>query len=108
MADVRQIAAEMLQLFGGDERRWTKHLRARDACGAMTQPERPEAVCWCLVGAFNRVTSKRRMRRADREEFVRALEARVGTLASVASWNDAPARTFSDIQELLREMMEEG
>lgn len=37
--------------------RWTKGVCARDARGFMTDSVKDNAVCWCLMGAANRVTN---------------------------------------------------
>ena len=40
-----------------DETKWTTEYYARDAEGGYTHSTSPNAACWCLEGAFNKVTN---------------------------------------------------
>jgi hypothetical protein len=37
-----------------DPEHWTRHAYARNSDGLPTDPEAPDAVCWCALGAIHR------------------------------------------------------
>lgn len=41
-----------------EPRRWTQGSRARNARGEDTNPIGEDAVCWCIVGAYQRIATK--------------------------------------------------
>lgn len=53
---VHETLKAMRELIS-DEKRWTQHFTARDDKGRKTASDSPEAVCWCLIGAANKITS---------------------------------------------------
>ena len=77
-----------------DEARWTKGFAARDAAGDPTQCEKPDAACFCIVGAFWRESAKLNDIRASNAFAVRL---GFGDWETLAEWNDAPERTHAEV-----------
>ena len=50
------VINEMITLF--KDKDWTKHKFARDINGEPVHPRSPEAISFCLAGAFDRVQTK--------------------------------------------------
>lgn len=90
----QEIAQKLLEFYAGDSSRWTKEAYARDENGIFLSPYNDEAVCWCLLGACKKL----------------GLEA--GELyddfTSITYFNDAPSRTFEQIQAKLTEWANES
>ena len=62
----------MRDLLAGPKR-WTQGARAKNALGEDTNPIGEDAVCWCIVGAYQRIATKEV--RQDIYEDFRADEA---------------------------------
>lgn len=59
-------------------------------------------VCWCLESAIEHCYPD-----IDTVPIFRALRVRAGGIDRLYEWNDAPERTFEDIQKLLAEPLYE-
>lgn len=49
---VRDLIADVRAFYGNDERRWIWGTIARDGSGEICDPNAPEAVRWCALGAM--------------------------------------------------------
>lgn len=49
---------EEVRALLSDEKRWTQHAWARTPSGYEVYPLNPQASCWCLLGAIERVTGE--------------------------------------------------
>ena len=85
---------------------WTQHADARDAAGVAINPWEPDAVSWSLLGAL--VNGYERLLWSEGQTAaLTQLAAACVLLAdlvdshSLAAWNDAPARTQTDVLDLL-------
>lgn len=79
-----------------DESKWTKGARARNPEGLPTSEFSSDARCWCVSFAAVKCYG------VDRAGLVIAkLSSAVGSPRSLASWNDAPERTFKEVKELV-------
>lgn len=86
------IVRPILRHFGGKASRWTQHARAKTLSGHITHACADDAARWCLIGAADAVgINGDVLRKALRLE-----------LESMALWNDAPGRTFADVQRKLK------
>jgi hypothetical protein len=52
---VHETLKAMRELLS-DKNRWTQVFTARDAKGEQVPSDSPSAVCWCLLGAANKIT----------------------------------------------------
>ena len=75
-----------------EESNWCRQAYARDRSGRHIQPDDPEAVRWCLVGAIHRCYGygNESLKILNRLGFERP-----------AHWNDSPKRRFQEVRELL-------
>ena len=81
-----------------DESRWTQGTPARDEKGNAVSPNDPLAVKFCLAGGIQRCYTYEEgshVRRQLRQQL---------HWQSIIQWNDAPERTFEDIQRLVNEL----
>lgn len=97
VADVLERAADLIDEPG----RWTRGHIARNSAGEGVPADHPAAVCWCAVGALERVSGEQ-----GGKPF-HALLRVVGDFPDEATfgekWNDAPGRTQSEVVSKLRE-----
>lgn len=95
-SEVLAKAADLIEPEGA----WTQSVRARDTAGRWVDALELGAVCWCLVGAVQRVTG-----RAGSEAYA---APELNWVASVvrrrdpASWNDAQSRRQATVVSALR------
>jgi hypothetical protein len=80
--------------------KWTKDVGARDAHGNMCFPTDKQAVCWCLGEAIGLCYCNNRDHRKVRELVL----YRIGRMASISPWNDAPERTYEEVKALVDEL----
>lgn len=92
----QEIATKLLEFYGGDEKKWTRSALARDLSGFPVVPTASDACAWCLAGAafaiWDGVTSS----------FADFEKRHFNDLLPV--WNDAPGRTFADVEAKLKEI----
>jgi U3 small nucleolar RNA-associated protein 14 len=84
-----------------DSPRWTQGYYARDAQGKMTESDKPEAVCFCLMGAHNLIEDNE-TRYAVNDAMVkscRLMSKKHGS--NVVEFNDDKATTIDDIREFV-------
>lgn len=116
--------AMTVQALLSDPSKWTRRIVARDAQGDGVEPDDQAAVCWCLSGALERCYKARpaaeyaqvllRLFEADHDIagcdprllWKRGTSPSVGDMllltdCLIATWNDAPARTFRDIRRVI-------
>lgn len=89
-------------------RGWTKGDYARDAEGKPVHFTSPSATCWCLVGAIRAVAMEHRIShiavRLEVLEYLRHTGRVLRLNSALATWNDDPARTQSEVLSLLNEL----
>ncbi len=91
--EVLEAAADLLEKPGA----WTQGAHARNAAGApMLVGSRPDAVCWCALGALDRMAPTNDLWDAT----VQAMKEVVG---HVADFNDATGRTQAEVVAALRQ-----
>lgn len=83
------------------EHGWTTGCEARKANGFSANYSDPEAVCWCLVGAYFLVSDTHFGWLRFGPEFDAIKVHTIGTISeqscTVAKWNDAKERTLEDV-----------
>ena len=87
------MAQEILGLFAGDPKRWTQKEYAKDSDGDVVGAASTRAVCWCLGGACYKL------------DYSMAAQNRLAMAMGVDSlvkFNDAPQRSFYDIEKKLK------
>jgi hypothetical protein len=87
MSQVQKDAQAAYELLS-DKNKWTTDHYARDAAGRPAQPYAQGAVCWCAIGAAERVT--RDVQRADRLIDTLGVMLGVTKRRSLAELNDGP------------------
>ncbi len=99
MKTPKEIAIGVLEVFKGDESRWTKHAVARDATGEFVGPESPNATCWCIAGAALLVTDYNRNKEGfqERHDFYCQLLDGTGYNGAVSTYNDSDSTTFTEV-----------
>lgn len=95
--DDREISSAILRFYGGHESRWTQDAWARDKRGRTQFAESDVAVCWCLDGASDRAG-------VSETDWTMFCEKHFGSIGAAMTWNDAPWRTFADVERKLREI----
>lgn len=102
----KQIAAGVLELYGGNAERWTKCVFARGPSGMPTIACSAGACSWCVVGAAYRVA--REPCDVDRFLVVASKQLRLANFGErgLTGWNDDKERTFGDVEALLQRMAE--
>ena len=86
-----------------DESKWTKWTSARNKFDRATRPQDPDAICWCLVGAFNKCYPGYNLERESvSEKLSDAVFSRFHKF--INQWNDDPARTFAEVKALVEEL----
>lgn len=83
-----------MEFYDGKPWRWTQGTYAQDAEGRDVQAKSPYAMCWCLLGACRKLGLQRDLLYGQ-------------DMSSVVEFNDAPSRTFEQIQAKLKEWASE-
>lgn len=78
-----------------DPSKWTKEAYARDINGKPVGTKSTEVSCFCLSGAIDRCYQDSANIRLKIHSYLHE---------SIPVWNDAPERTFEDIQQLIKEL----
>lgn len=84
--------------------RWARRELAYNRLGEPVEPREPEATCWCLQGAINRVTDNRTAQNIAHHELRKTLFERGTHLAipsAAVEFNDNPNTTHVDILQLI-------
>lgn len=81
-----------------DESKWCKGANARDSSGRSVSSDSPSAVCFCLRGSIYRAYDDE----ISWDKCFHSLAGRVGKC--LATWNDAPERTFAEVKAVLVEL----
>lgn len=81
----KDFIAKLRKMRALIQRGWTQRYMARDALGRHTDPHNPDAVCWCIVGASDRVDMPPWALFDGRRRLLRA------------AWNDDPRRTKTEV-----------
>ena len=68
-----------------DEANWTQNVEARRADGSFCPPQSEEAVCWCTVGAIEKVTPEDSY---VSDYAVRVLARAAGLYVTFSVWGD--------------------
>lgn len=101
----RELARALLDHFRGDALRWTKGAAARAALHVPCMADSVGAICWCLSGAVERIAFRSNPPPVLAEQLDGLDDAarKLGfhDCGDMISWNDAPQRTFMDVQALL-------
>jgi hypothetical protein len=87
------------ELYSGPEK-WTKGVLARNAEGKQVDIKHPTAECFCIIGALKKCYASN----IDDMQFqfaVAKIITELGPIDSLASWNDAPERTFEEVKALV-------
>ncbi len=102
VADVLDAAADLLAKPGA----WTRGQYARDDHGSPLQDGRnPAAVCWCAIGALEKVSDRLVGRKLvdPLQRIVANTSNKFGEYGHISEWNDAPERTQAEVVAKLRE-----
>lgn len=92
-----------IQELLSDDSKWTQRANARAADTTKRPPRSPEAMCWCLVGAFLKCYAPGTPEYCDANlRLSLALQVIDRKAPSVADWNDKPERTFKEVQALIK------
>jgi hypothetical protein len=87
---------------------WTQGALARDAVGQEVEPDSPDAVCWCLIGAMQRgagptYPNYAALRDTLRQDLgIRREFEALGEEVTLTRWNDTPGRTQAEVVALVR------
>jgi hypothetical protein len=96
---------QQLDDFFSDESRWTQNAFARRSDGLKTNYNDPHACKWCLFGGaakiFNTTTEVEEL-----PKVLNAIDEKIGR-PGIAQWNDNPKRTFADLKNLFKELINE-
>lgn len=96
-SDVLRLAGDLLAQPGA----WTQHSFARDDLGADIMYNRPEAVCWCALGAIRKIAFE------HGGSVFNAFNLLSDVLDEpVTVWNDAEGRTQEEVIEAFRKAEE--
>jgi len=101
MKTTLELVHDLQALLSGPEK-WTQGSYARNVSGEKVQIDDPQAVCFCLTGAFQYLSSGE----AYRWLYNLASELADAPNGYLVVWNDTPGRTFTDIQSLMAKMEE--
>jgi len=94
VADVLDAAADLLEKPGA----WTQGDYARNRFGGkLGDGRKPEATCWCAIGALEKVTGS-----LIGNHYAAPLIEVIGGNGRIDQWNDAPGRTQSEVVAALR------
>lgn len=81
--------------------RWCQNATALDAKGKDVEPDAPDAVSRCMIGAIRAACPDRDDRGAAYAPLRYALatiDKTYGAFPSISSWNDAPGRTYQEVK----------
>lgn len=91
---------EKIRALLSEPSKWTQGCMARNPFGVtLSNPEHPEATCWCLVGAVVKITPA-----LEREQVLIALQREHG-FPSAVQWNDSPFRKHHEVLSLLDKLI---
>lgn len=76
----------------GEPKAWIKGMNARAADGIEVDSHDPNAVCFCALGAVNRVTERFGDGHCARDALREAIND-----FSIDNWNDDPETTHADV-----------
>jgi hypothetical protein len=93
VADILNKAADLIEPEGA----WTQGAWQRGRSGREVKPDSPRAVCWCVGGAIEHVSSIG-IGSAAMTELRDHL-----SVMFISEWNDAPERTQAEVVAKLRE-----
>lgn len=80
----------------GDRKRWTKGTFARDSDGVTINPRDSDAVCFCSIGALDKVKSS-----ATVKDYVfTSVPLTTYGFAGVVDFNDAPETKHKDVMNM--------
>jgi hypothetical protein len=89
--------------------KWCQEASAKDINGKPVSANSSEAVSFCLIGAMDHIVEKETgsfNHFADRYyETMKPRIKKVMGIGSVAMWNDNPSRTFTEIKDFIRDMI---
>lgn len=95
LADILDRAADLISPKGA----WTnKGYYAFNAAGETVEPEDPEAVCWCLAGAIDRVAADREQAREARD-LVRTVLPKGRTFIPLFNDNGTQKKVVAKLRE---------
>jgi hypothetical protein len=81
-----------------DPARWTQGFFAHSKTGRRVDPRGRSAVCWCVLGACDRVAGRSRNANADAQ--IALHKARPRGYRNVAHYRDRPKRKHADVLAL--------
>lgn len=88
--------------------KWIQKHEARLPSGQETNPEDPDACCWCLVGAFKKCYGYNPIQGwgSDWKDTIQTQERRLRSATSplIWPWNDAPTRTYEEVVKLCKDL----
>ena len=80
---------------------WTQGAAARNAAGRPVHVIDEDAVCWCLIGALRRITGDVAIENRVAAKMGLPLPT-IGSTHPLATFNDHPDRTQSEVVETIR------
>lgn len=98
---ITREAGPVEQLLSSPEK-WIQQSFARLANGFLATTDDPDAVQFCLVGAMRHCYPN--YYQFDTPAWSRLRAAFGNGISDVLTWNDAPERTFADVQALIQEL----
>jgi len=79
-----------------DPKHWTQGELAEDKKGRPVDPDSPDAVCWCIIGACRKLYT-----RNERHPLYNKLRQNI-PVASIVQWNDS--NTHATVLAKLKEL----
>jgi len=92
-----RTVAELLE----DPARWTRGVFAKTPEGYACNSDCPEAACWCLSGAINRVHGGSEARYYESHKKLKAALG-LGLSCDITYWNDDVNRTHAEVLDAVR------
>jgi hypothetical protein len=83
-----------------DETKWTQNCNARDKDETPINPNSPEAVCFCLIGAIHVCYPDPQ----DHNDVYDKIQNQIRTkylIPFISDWNDSSERTFEEVKEVI-------
>ena len=103
------VAERLREAAAAVDKGWARGSFALDRDGGVISATHPEAVCWCAIGALQKVIPRRWDSHSDGELYARCLLAAdqeavitCPTVSGVATYNDMIAEFADDVSSLLR------